>query len=65
LCSQAFVRSTGQRSRASGSGVFARRRRPRQIIRACGGGGWPRGRFLEIRGSIERSRSCSRSASVS
>jgi len=23
LCSQAFVRSTGQRSRASGSGVFA------------------------------------------
>jgi len=32
LCSQAFVRSTGQRSRASGSGVFARRRRPRQII---------------------------------
>jgi hypothetical protein len=65
LCSQAFVRSTAQRSRASGSGAFVRRRRPRQITRAFAGGGCPRGRLRLIRGSIERARSAARSGSLS
>jgi len=57
--SQLFVRSTGQRWRASGSRVFTRRRLPRQISRtgAPAGIGSPLRRGLLIRGSIARSRS--------
>jgi hypothetical protein len=65
LCSQALVRSIGQRRRPSGSGVFARRLRPRQTSVEPGGAGSPGRLRLLIRGSIARARSASRSASPS
>ena len=60
LRSQLLVRSMGQRWRALGSGVFVRRRRPRQtsVVGVPAGIGSPARRGLLMCGSIPRAHSC-------
>ena len=66
LRSQLFVRSTGQRVRASGSRSFGRRRLPRRMVGTPGSTGSPRGRRRSlIMGSIPRWRSWRRNSAPS